>query len=224
MNAIAENNFNEVCHQKVSLPFISETPDILANIYEASCNIVVWKRTLCQSFLAQIASDIHQNPLVNSVLSVSADSIEKDIEKIAFDKAYGKQLREYIAQDIDMFCVLFDAKEVGLRLSTLDRAMCPRFHVDHVPCRFITTFYGVGTQWLPHEKVNREKLGHGSKGLADDISGLYSGQQDIQQLNCGDVALLKGELWDDNEGAGLVHRSPALGANEKRLVMTLDLV
>ena len=224
MNAIAEHNFNEVCHQKVSLPFISDRPDILANIYEASCNIAVWKRTLCQSFLAQIASDIHQNPLVNSVLSVSADSIEKDIEKIAFDKPYGKQLREYMAQDIDMFCVLFDAKEVGLRLSTLDRAMCPRFHVDHVPCRFITTFYGVGTQWLPHEKVNREKLGHGSKGLADDISGLYSAQQDIQQLNCGDVALLKGELWNDNEGAGLVHRSPALGANEKRLVMTLDLV
>lgn len=224
MNAIAENNFNEVCSQKTFLSFISETPDILANIYEASCNIAVWKRTLCQSFLAQIASDIHQNPLVNSVLSVSANSIEKDIEKIAFDKPYGKQLREYIAQDIDMFCVLFDAKEVGLRLSTLDRAMCPRFHVDHVPCRFITTFYGVGTQWLPHEKVNREKLGHGSKGLADDISGLYSGQQDIQQLNCGDVALLKGELWDDNEGAGLVHRSPALGASEKRLVMTLDLV
>lgn len=35
----------------------------------------------------------------------------------------------------EMFSCLFDLSAIGLRLATLTRAMCPRFHVDHVPCR-----------------------------------------------------------------------------------------
>jgi len=34
--------------------------------------------------------------------------------------------------------------------------------------------------------------------------------------------LLKGTLWDGNENMGLVHRSPVVPDNEKRLVLTLD--
>uniref|UniRef100_UPI0013C31562 DUF1826 domain-containing protein n=1 Tax=Pseudomonas viridiflava TaxID=33069 RepID=UPI0013C31562 len=44
----------------------------------------------------------------------------------------------------------------------------------------------------------------------------------IQQINTADVALLKGVRWRGNEGAGLVHRSPALEGNERRLILTLD--
>lgn len=50
-------------------------------------------------------------------------------------------------------------------------------------------------------------------------------QRFIQQMGTGDVALLKGELWEGNEGRGIVHRSPALTVKQpKRLVMTCDLV
>ena len=44
----------------------------------------------------------------------------------------------------------------------------------------------------------------------------------IEQVNTGDVALLKGEKWQGNEGAGLIHRSPALADGERRLILTLD--
>mgnify|MGYP000570713948 CR=1 FL=1 len=44
----------------------------------------------------------------------------------------------------------------------------------------------------------------------------------IQQISAGQVALLKGEKWQGNEGAGLIHRSPALAAGERRLILTLD--
>ena len=44
----------------------------------------------------------------------------------------------------------------------------------------------------------------------------------IRHLACGDVALLKGEKWLGNEGAGLVHRSPSQGNGERRLILTLD--
>ena len=46
--------------------------------------------------------------------------------------------------------------------------------------------------------------------------------QEIQQLQSGDVAVLKGELWAGNENAGLVHRSPAVGSGANRLLLSMD--
>ncbi len=100
--------------------------------------------------------------------------------------------------------------------------MCPKFHVDRVPCRLVTTYSGVATEWLSHQRVDRAKLGVGSQSLADDESGLYRDNKDIQQLNSGDIALLKGEAWLGNEGGGLVHRSPDINNQNKRLLLTLD--
>ncbi|MNJ05207.1 hypothetical protein D3C73_1663800 [compost metagenome] len=42
----------------------------------------------------------------------------------------------------------------------------------------------------------------------------------IQRLQAGDVAVLKGEKWQGNEGAGLVHRSPS--GHQRRLLLSLD--
>ena len=75
---------------------------------------------------------------------------------------------------------------------------------------------------IPHSCVDRTKLGAGSEGKSDDESGLFSQASDIQQLNEGDVALLKGEYWQGNEGAGLVHRSPMVPQDSLRLLLTLD--
>jgi hypothetical protein len=35
---------------------------------------------------------------------------------------------------------------------------------------------------------------------------------------------MKGELWHNNEGAGLIHRSPQVPNNTRRLVLTLDFM
>ena len=122
-----------------------------------------------------------------------------------------------------MFCYLFNLKRVGFRLSVLDRAMCPRFHVDMVPCRLITTYQGIATEWIEHCQVNRSKLGAASHGKTDDESGVYSKNSDIQKLKVGHVALLKGEGWNNNSGGGLVHRSPDVkNDKDKRLLLTLD--
>ena len=75
---------------------------------------------------------------------------------------------------------------------------------------------------MPNSLVNRNKLGHGNNGLADDISGLFSKKSDIENLDVGDIGLLKGEAWVNNEGLGLVHRSPNTDSNYKRLYVTID--
>ena len=38
------------------------------------------------------------------------------------------------------------------------------------------------------------------------------------------VALLKGESWGGNQGAGLIHRSPQILEEKKRLLLTLDFI
>ena len=100
--------------------------------------------------------------------------------------------------------------------------MCPRFHVDRLPCRLITTYKGKATEWLQHDYVDRSKLGTGNQGKPDDESGLFKSVKDVKRLAKGDVAIMKGENWIDNEGRGLVHRSPYLDNENSRLLVSLD--
>lgn len=58
-----------------------------------------------------------------------------------------------VATLVDMFCKLFELDQAGVRLSVLDNAICPKFHVDRIPCRLITTYQGVASEWLPDEYV-----------------------------------------------------------------------
>ena len=196
---------------------------VLTDIYLEDTNIVIWQRQLSPSLKSSVEAFLQANNNFQSSLTLTPDSVLSSVSQSLGENA-PYELRENIAFLVDMFCSLFELKRVGLRLTVLDRAMCPKFHVDNVPCRLITTFQGVATEWLPHQSVDREKLGLGSQGKADHESGLYQNQDDIQQLNCGDVALLKGEMWLGNENAGLVHRSPQLPNNQRRLVLTLDFV
>jgi hypothetical protein len=194
---------------------------VLTDIYRAETNIVIWQRKLSESLRDAVHTFLKSNPNFQASMTITPQCALSSLGD-CFDDMAQSELSENIAELVDMFCCLFELRRVGLRLTALDRAMCPKFHVDNVPCRLITTFQGVATEWLPHQLVNRGKLGVGSLGKPDHESGVYQHQRDIQQLCCGDVALLKGELWQGNEGAGLVHRSPALSSGARRLLLTLD--
>ena len=138
-----------------------------------------------------------------------------------FPKQKYDVLRADIAWLIDAFSYLFDQREVGLRLAVLDKVMCPKFHVDKVPCRLITTYTGIATEWLPNDLVNRCFLGPNARTNVGCEAGICK-SGDIEILETGAVALLKGESWEGNEGCGLVHRSPRIEDKSRRLLLTLD--
>ncbi|MEJ2754698.1 MAG: DUF1826 domain-containing protein [Gammaproteobacteria bacterium] len=202
---------------------IGRTANMLADIYQKHVNMVVWERqpntslTMeCQALLTKKGFTGHLTTLPINKLRHLADALP--------DLASSPQLKADIQLLVEMFSCLFGLQTIGLRLTPLTGSMCPRFHVDRVPCRLITTYIGTGTEWLPHDSVDRSKLGTGSNGLNDAQRGLYSSPQAIQTLHPGDVALLKGEAWEGNEGAGLVHRSPTIGPGQRRLLLTLDFI
>ncbi len=202
----------------------SHEPTIFADIYQQQSNIAIWRRDLSLNLQNYITDFLQSNRPLQASMTVTAQNAQAGINELLGDSDENNPLSEDIAELVDMFCYLFELKQAGLRLTTLERAMCPRFHVDHVPCRLVSTYQGAATEWLADQAVDRTKLGTGNNGLADEHSGIFQSPNDIQQLSTGDVALIKGERWEGNENAGLVHRSPALNEGERRLLLTLDFI
>lgn len=179
-------------------------PVILSEIYRPELNLVYWQRQAEQAvlnyarFLA--GSECHFTSK-SSVLSEPEvadwlnDVLPEHPDKAAFT--------EDVALLADMFSCLFDLPRIGVRLQVLQQAMCPKFHVDKVPCRLVTTYTGATTEW-------RENAVAVSDTAAEHCIPPYS------------VVLLKGDGWWQNEGRGIVHRSPAASPEDPRVFLSFD--
>ena len=121
---------------------------------------------------------------------------------------------EEITLASDMLSELLGCKRVGIRMTTLRRPMCPRFHVDHIPCRMLVTIGGPGTEWIASDDVDRALLAD-----LDTAAPPIRRSGDIRRLATRNWSLLKGGAWDGQFG-GVVHRSPH-GTGE-RLLLSFD--
>ena len=204
--------------------FITSDQSKISQIFKEENNILILERNLNNAIIKASEYILRENPDLEFSEAVKFEDVEKTLITKISSSDEASYLFEDISKIIKMFCDLFDMKSVWLRLDAIYGPMCPRFHVDSVRCRLVTTYIGPATQWLPHDFVDRSKLGHGNEGLSDEDSGLYLNSRQIQQLNVGHIALLKGEGWKGNEGRGLVHRSPHQQGNYKRLYMTIDFI
>jgi hypothetical protein len=224
MNAVTNVSETEPTQVISRQPSQGGDPNVFTDIYQEDTNIVIWKREVSSELTTAINHFLKHHTKKTAVLAVTAKSTHHVLCDTFGESNIMTALSDDITLLVDMFCCLFDLECAGLRLTVLDRAMCPRFHVDRIPCRLVTTYQGIATEWLNHSVIDRSKLGAGSQGKNDDESGLFKSLQDINRLSEGDVALLKGENWDETQGAGLVHRSPAVSTGECRLLLTLDFI
>jgi len=194
-----------------------ETPMALSDILEDGVNLALWQRQLPLHIAEFGALLVALNEPVADSLVVELGS-EEAVPNLQGLAANCRDLEGYegfiadVSWLVSAFACLLGAYRIGVRLRLLDKAMCPRFHVDHVPVRLITTYAGIGSQWLREGIMDRRRLG---QPAAEPTAR-------IEQIHCGEVALLKGSKWHGNEGHGLIHRSPALKAGERRLILTLD--
>lgn len=212
---------------------IDQNPDVLTRIYDDAISIAIWQRQLQQDIQTYLTELLRKSKTVALKLSGSPEQLMEEIQRV-FPPALISEQHSCVSaaafyadihQVLDMFTCLFDAKILGLRINTLEHAMCPRFHTDNVGIRLITTYYGLATEWLPHQLADRSALGAAFASQINTVGAITDHESNIQQLSTGDVALFKGELWGDNEGRGIIHRSPALTADQpKRLVVTCDLI
>ena len=191
------------------------TPDTLAAIYDDDVNAAVWERPAVQ--LAAPGEITRPLQTVDLEASVPIGALEEWLHR---EIPEGLQARRAdIAELGSMYACLFEVDYLGIRLRALDRAMCPRFHVDRVVCRLLTTYEGPGTEYLADEEVDRRQLGRPVADLRQ--LPVRSSNATVHRLPAGAVLLCKGESWPGNEGRGFVHRSPDPGAGP-RLMLCID--
>ncbi len=115
-----------------------DTPLALSEILEDGVNLALWQRQLplhiAEFGALLVALD---EPLAESlVIELASDDAVPNVQGLA---ACCRDLEGYegfiadVSWLIGAFACLLGARRIGVRLRLLDKAMCPRFHVDHVP-------------------------------------------------------------------------------------------
>lgn len=207
------------------VPLFGASPDVLAGIYQPEVNLAVWQRSLPAAVSAEVG-ELLASPTpalsLRRVVSV-ADFCGDPARHLPIQLSRGV-LADDIALLADMFACLFDLGQIGVRLMTLEHAMCPRFHVDRVPCRLLTSYGGPGTQWLLEEALTKPWRDLNELAAVDDPVAITELDAATASLNTADVGLFKGETWPENSDNGIVHRSPPIDQGSRRLVLTLDMI
>jgi len=205
---------------------LSDHIDDLASIYDPAIHLAVARRHPAPSIAAFVTEILARHCLPSAELMVEPGASLTDQLPAALGP-YAKAVSAVPGFDdfcgdlelqVAIFSELFELDAVGMRIATLQGPMCPRFHVDHVPCRLITTYGGQGTEWLPEEYVDRTLLGAADLPLRHPEAG--DGR--TCALDAWAIGLFRGEGWLEGKVGGVVHRSPHIQPEQPRLLLTLD--
>ena len=190
----------------------------LTAIFESIVNVVVLRRAVPGELAPEVRQAIDQRSFTR--LAVVAPGVsQQQLAALLPDLPW---LASDVHLWVEVLADLTGSERVGVRLATVETAMCPRLHVDHVTLRAVCTYGGPGTEYVANEDVDRRWLGHASRGMPDEDSGLLLRSRSVLAASPGDLVLLKGEAWPDNAERGAVHRSPIASAAAPRLLLTLD--
>ena len=123
---------------------------------------------------------------------------------------------------------------------------CPRWHIDHVPIRLVTSLYGPGCVYIPHESeqnnntrlLNRHALNHleeEDSQIANSIivsNSHLENEKFITYSKTGDAVYLMGSSWkksnhnnnNKNTIRPVAHKSPIMKPNQGRVLLTVDML
>ena len=195
---------------------ISDQISDFAAIYDADMELISVERAEESAALAEASCKLLKRENFKAQWSQRVDDTGKADEMLAryLDQRVSPALAEEINFASDMLGCLLDCKSVGIRIATLRSPMCPRFHVDRVPCRLLFTLRGAGTEWIAHEDVDLDVFAD-----RDSAQDPVRPGKSISQLSTRCWSLLKGGAWDAAFD-GVVHRSPR--DVEARVLVSVD--
>lgn len=193
---------------------IGQSPRILQDIHIKSKNIAIYQRdtTSLNQELGQLdrqSIECRAKGTLEEIYATLNTYFETKLPASTL-------LLEDIAHLLEMFKNVTKASSFRLLLATIDNNMCRRFHTDVNDVRLLCTYIGQGTLWLPNEAVNQKALM--TRGSNEEI---VKDEQLIQQVQTGDVTILKGALYPDANP--ILHRSPSIeSSGEQRLLLRID--
>lgn len=123
-------------------------------------------------------------------------------------------------------------ERVVVSLSLLRRTLCTKLHVDYVPLRAMTTYYGRKTEVLDEHSLVNKVIASAARDasmsrvllpLSDALKSnakLFEKNLVEEKGESCDILFLKGEMWES--GKASVHRSPETANGGWRLVLRVD--
>jgi hypothetical protein len=183
---------------------LCESASVFERIFDADISLCIWNRWPDEILAAYLPCTLGAGSWERMA---RVDPRDPDVEQLLcdFEEGVGKvRLLTELTGLVDLMATLTDARSIGVRMIATRERPCPRFHVDRVGVRLLCTWLGEGTEWLTHEDVFREQLGHQRAGGGE----VQRPGARIRRMKPFSVGLFKGELWPGNAGGGAVHRSP----------------
>jgi len=206
-----------LANQIVQPVMMAHNPLVLSEIYQPGVDFAIWQRQLSDELEQNISSLLQQQKTFTFRVILRPEEVS-DWLKAQWPASYYGALQADVQKLVTIFADLFDQTHVGMRLELVDRTLCPLFHVDKVMARMVTTYHGPATEWLTEDNINRQALKvRQHEQVVRDPAGL-------QQASAGEVLLFKGLEWPQEDVKGIVHRSAQATAENRRLLLTLDLV
>lgn len=193
---------------------IGEKEDVLQSIHSSSKNIAIYQRNIAS--LGDELNQIAENT-IECRASGTVEEVQSALQGYFHTNLPGcSSLLEDIMDQVKLFEQITHASSFRLLLTTVSTNMCRKFHTDVNDLRLICTYMGPGTLWVPDEAIDYKALK--ARGEEQDI---IKDEQKIQQVQTGDIVLLKGALYP--EANPILHRSPAIEEQgERRLLLRLD--
>jgi len=187
-------------------------PKVLESINQEENSIAIYQRDILS--LKNELSIAMQNEIAFKI-SGTVNEITLKLDDYFIEQLPQCQgLNQDIKSILNRFNVVTKAVSYHLLLSTVSTNMCKKFHTDINDLRLLCTYAGPGTLWVSEDNSNIEK----QKRRRQEPS---IQEEDIHQVNTGDVVILKGALHP--EGNPILHRSPTVEeTGEKRLLLRLD--
>lgn len=184
----------------------SPSPDALGRIADPDCNLAIWERPAPRGLAALLESNLRTLRFGASLGDFSRQLSEEIAAAGYPDSPACAVLTADIADLARRFAAIMKVEQLQARLAIVTTDGCRKFHGDFVRARLITTYVGIGTQWLDPAEAARVR------------NGAAPGR--INTLAASDVGIFKGWHWT---GAPAIHRSPPIAERHGvRLVLVLD--
>lgn len=128
-----------------------DDPQVLAEVLREGVNLAVWTRRLSPALRDFAAALVRNRPglALSQTLEMEEERLPVLDGLLDAQQLPGQtDFLDDLGWLVEAFSCLTGARRIGLRLRVLDKPMCPRFHVDHVPLRLVTTYQGAASEWL----------------------------------------------------------------------------
>lgn len=191
----------------------SAEPMVLFEALRPAVNLALWHRalpgTLAGSRLARLMAHAPFCLTAEAAPERAVDAIAEQLPTLA-----PVDLLLDIQQLAMVFAAIIERETVAVRLEAITGRGCHRWHADAIGLRLLTTYRGPGTEWLGLA---------GGGAVAATLGAVAPPPGTVQAMPTGAVALLKGEGFPGNAGAGCIHRAPQSTRGPRaRLLLCLD--